>query len=114
MNEDMVFIPTNYTDAGKLFGLFALRNVLECAVLCLPLLLLCVGLSPFGLTGTILLCTAVTVPVGGFALAGIRDFSLFTFWRLVRRHRKNARILIYRGSTWIRKKSKPGSGNDWI
>ena len=38
--EPTVFIPTNYTDAGKLLGMFEIRNVIECFVLCIPLTLL--------------------------------------------------------------------------
>lgn len=103
MNEDIVFIPTNFTDAGKILGLFAVRNVIECAALCIPVLLSAVILSPFGLTGTIILCAALIVPAGGFTLIGIRDYSLFTFLRIHHRYRKNKRILVYRGSQWLKK-----------
>ena len=51
--EPSIFIPTNYTDAGKLFGMFEIRNVIECVILCIPLVLLTILLSPFGITGTI-------------------------------------------------------------
>ena len=53
--EPTVFIPTNFTDAGKLFGMFEIRNVVECFILCVPIALLAILLSPFGLTGTIVL-----------------------------------------------------------
>ena len=101
--EPTVFIPTNYTDAGKLFGMFEIRNVIECAILCIPLGLLTVFLSPFGLTGTIILVTVLLVTVGGFALIGVQDHSLFTFMRIYRRYRKNKRIITYRGTQWIKK-----------
>ena len=32
------YIPANFTDAGRLFGLFEIRNALEAAVLSVPLL----------------------------------------------------------------------------
>lgn len=103
---DIVYIPNNYTDAGKLFGMFPIRNVVECAALCLPLTALVFLLSPFSLTPTLILCLVLVIPIGGFALIGVRDDSLLTFIRLYLRWRKNRRILIYRGSQWIRKKRK--------
>ena len=103
--EPTVFIPTNYTDAGKLLGLFEIRNVIECFILCVPLALLTIWLSPFGLTGTIILVTAPVIAVGGFALIGVQDLSLFTFLRIYTRYRKNKRILTYRGTQWIKRKA---------
>ena len=103
--EPTVFIPTNYTDAGKLLGLFEIRNVIECLILCVPLALLTVWLSPFGLTGTIILVTVPVIAVGGFALIGVQDLSLFTFLRIYTRYRKNKRILIYRGTQWTKRKA---------
>lgn len=103
--EPTVFIPTNYTDAGKLLGLFEIRNVIECFILCVPLVLLTVWLSPFGLTGTIILVTVPVIAVGGFALIGVQDLSLFTFLRIYTRYRKNKRILTYRGTQWIKRKA---------
>ena len=84
--------------------MFELRNVAEALILCLPLLLITLLLSPFGLTGTLILATVFVVAIGGFALIGIHDYSLLTFVRLHRRWRKNKRILIYRGSQWVNKK----------
>ena len=93
MNEQTVFIPTNFTDAGRLLGMFEIRNVIECAILGIPILLFLMTISPFGLMGTIILCSAVLIPIGGFALSGIQDYSLLTFLRLHRRFKKNKRIL---------------------
>ena len=98
---DTVYIPTNYTDAGKLLGAFALRHVAESAAICLPLAALVFLLCPLGLTGKIIVCAVLVVPAGGFALLGVQDNSLLTFARLYHRWRKNRRILIYRGSQWI-------------
>lgn len=103
--EPTVFIPTNYTDAGKLLGLFEIRNVIECFILCVPLALLTIWLSPFGLTGTIILVTVPVIAVGGFALIGVQDHSLFTFLRIYTRYGKNKRILTYRGTQWIKRKA---------
>ena len=103
---DTVYIPTNYTDAGKLLGAFALRHVAECAAICLPLAALVFLLCPLGLTGKIIVCAVLVVPAGGFALLGVQDNSLLTFARLYRRWRKNRRILIYRGSQWVNQKPK--------
>lgn len=102
---DTVYIPTNYTDAGKLLGTFEIRHVAECAAICLPLAALAF-LCPFGLTGKIITCAVLVVPTGGFALIGVHDNSLLTFARLYRRWRKNRRILTYRGSQWIHASAK--------
>lgn len=88
--------------------MFEIRNVAEALILCVPLVLLTVLASPFGLTGTLITATALTVLVGGFALIGVHDYSLLTFARLHYRWRKNRRILTYRGSQWINAK-KPKS-----
>ena len=112
LRMDTVYIPSNYTDAGKLLGAFALRQVAECAAICLPLAAMVFLLCPLGLTGKIIVCAVLVVPAGGFALFGIQDYSLLTFVRLYRRWRKNRRILIYRGTQWIhanQKKNKKGS-----
>lgn len=33
MDSETYYIPVNYTDAGKLFGLFEIRNAIESVVL---------------------------------------------------------------------------------
>ena len=106
MENTTVYIPKNFTDSGKILGMFNLRNVAEAIILCLPLLLIITLISPFGLTGTLILATVFVVSVGGFALIGIHDYSLLPFVRLPRRWRKNKRILIYRGSQWVNVKKK--------
>lgn len=100
--EPTVFIPTNYTDAGKLFGMFEIRNVIETVMLCIPLTLFAIMLSPFGLTGTVILITVAVVTVGGFTLIGVQDYSLFTFLRIYNRYRKNRRLITYRGTKWLK------------
>ena len=40
-NEDTYFIPANFTDAGRVFGMFELRNCIEAVVLAAPTLGLC-------------------------------------------------------------------------
>ena len=74
--ESIVYIPRNYTDAGRIFGMF-------------------------GLTATIIICMVFVIPIGGFSLIGIHDYSLLTFIRLYIRWRKSRRILVYRGIKWI-------------
>ena len=95
------YIPTNFTDAGKLLGMFETRNAVECILLCVPLALAAISLSPFGLTGTIVMALCVLIPTGGFALIGVQDHSLFTFLRIYRLFRKSKGIRTYRGITWI-------------
>lgn len=99
--DNFTIIPTNYSDAGKLFGMFAIRNTAECICICAPLLMLLLLLSPFGLTGTVILTASVVVPVGGFTLMGIRDDSLFRFIRCYRRYRRYRHIYLYKGGAYL-------------
>ena len=41
MNYEVYHIPTNFTDAGRVMGLFELRNLVEAVLLTLPALYLC-------------------------------------------------------------------------
>ena len=36
MEEITVVIPVNFTDAGRLFGLFEIRNAVEAVLICVP------------------------------------------------------------------------------
>ena len=38
MNYESYYIPTNFTDAGRIFGLFEIRNMVEAVILTLPAL----------------------------------------------------------------------------
>ena len=79
MNEETYYIPNNFTDAGRVFGLFEIRNFIEALILTLPLLLLCFKLLPFELSVKLVIALSVAVPIGGFALIGIDGDSL-TRW----------------------------------
>ena len=95
MNEqDIYYIPVNFTDAGRVLGLFELRNCLEAVVLAVPTVGLCTliaNLTPFSLTVKLIISLCLLVPVCGFALVGIRDESLsrllvtYFNWRTSRR-----------------------------
>lgn len=106
--DQIVYIPTNYTDAGKILGMFEIRNVVESMILCVPLTLLIFFLSPFAITTTIIIVTVLVVPLGGFALFGIQEHSFFAFLSIYSKWYKNKRILTYRGSKWINEKIKSG------
>lgn len=106
MNNTIVYIPNNYTESGRIFGMFEMRNVAESLILCIPLVLLTILLSPFGLMGTLIIATVLVVSVGGLALIGIHDYSLITFVRIHRHWRRNRRILTYRGTKWINTNKK--------
>ena len=47
MDSETYYIPVNYTDAGKLFGLFEIRNAIEAVVLGLPVLALRHSIAPY-------------------------------------------------------------------
>ena len=44
--ENEYIIPANYTDAGKLLGAFEIRSAAEAILLCVPLALILLKLSP--------------------------------------------------------------------
>lgn len=97
MNYESYFIPSNFTDAGRVFGLFEVRNVVETVILTIPLIYLCFALLPFVLTTKIIITLSVAVPVGGFGLIGIGGDSLTRWlksWWVWRRQR---RLMFYRG-----------------
>ena len=50
MNYEVYHIPTNFTDAGRVMGLFELRNLVEAVVLTTPVLYLCIVFLPFALS----------------------------------------------------------------
>jgi predicted alpha/beta hydrolase len=96
MNETY-FIPANFTDAGRLFGLFEIRNVIEAVILGLPVLFLSFTLLPFVLTTRIIATMILFIPSVGFALIGIGDDSLSRYVRAWWRWKRGKRILNYRG-----------------
>ena len=96
MNETY-YIPTNFTDAGRVMGLFEIRNMVEAVLLSLPILYFCMVLIPWSLTPKIIATLTVLVPVGGFALIGISDDSLTRWLGCWWRWRRNRRRIFYRG-----------------
>lgn len=97
MNEETYYIPNNFTDAGRVFGLFEIRNLIEALVFTLPLLLLCFKLLPFELSVKLVVALAVAVPIGGFTLIGIGDDSLTRWLGCWWRWRRARRRIYYRG-----------------
>lgn len=91
------YIPANFEDSGKLLGIFAIRNVIEAAILSLPIAYIVFAFVPLSLTWKIILAAVLIIPIGGFALIGINDDPLSVFVRSVRRWAKNRKIIEYRG-----------------
>jgi hypothetical protein len=91
-------IPANFTDAGKLFGLFNIRNAIEALVLAAPPIYLSLRFLPFSLTTNIVIALILGIPLGGFALIGIRDDCLTRFLLMWWRWRRNRGVITYRGS----------------
>ena len=97
MEYEVYHIPSNYTNAGRIMGLFEIRNVVETALIVLPVLALCLYLLPLTITPKIIMTLTVIVPLGGFSLIGINDDSL-TRWLSSWWHwRKSRRTMAYRG-----------------
>ncbi len=97
MSNETYYIPTNFTDAGRVMGLFEIRNLIEAVLLTLPILYLCLAFVPLSLTPKIIVTLTVLVPVGGFGLIGISDDSLTRWLSSWWRWRKGRRMITYRG-----------------
>ena len=97
MNYEIYHIPTNFTDAGRVMGLFELRNLVETVILTVPVLYLCIAFLPFALTTKIIVTLTVVVPLGGFGLIGINDDSMTRWLGRWWRWRRGRRIILCRG-----------------
>lgn len=97
MSYETYHIPVNFTDAGKLFGVFEIRNAVETMLLCVPVLLLCLALLPLTLMPKIIVTLSLLVPLGGFALIGIGGDSLSRWLKAWMQWKKQRRMLFYRG-----------------
>ena len=99
MNYEVYHIPTNFTDAGRIMGLFELRNLIEAAILTIPVLYLCIAFLPFKLTTKIIVTLMVIVPLGG--LIGISDDSMTRWLGSWWRWRRRRRIILFRGEVRV-------------
>ena len=97
MNYEVYHIPTNFTDAGRVKGLFELRNLVEAVVLTIPVLYLCIAFLPFALSTKIMVTLVVIVPVGGFGLIGVNDDSMTRWVKDWWWWRSRRRIILFRG-----------------
>lgn len=61
MNYEVYHIPTNFTDAGRVMGLFELRNLVEAVILTVPVLYLCIAFFPFDLSTKIMVTLVIVV-----------------------------------------------------
>ena len=97
MSYESYVIPTNFTDAGRVFGIFETRNLIEAVLFTLPLVYFSLVLLPFGLTAKIIVTLSLAVPISGFGLIGIGGDCLTRWlkcWWIWRKHR---RLMFYRG-----------------
>lgn len=97
MNYETYYIPANYTDAGKILGIFEIRNLVEAVIVGVPLFFACIAYLPFALTMKIVVTLIIFVPVAGVALIGISDDSLSRYLKARWSWKRNKRILTYRG-----------------
>ena len=75
MNYEVYHIPTNFTDAGRVMGLFELLD----------------------LTPKIIVTLTIIVPLGGFGLIGISDDSMTRWLGSWWKWRRSRRIILFRG-----------------
>lgn len=101
MNYEIYYIPTNFTDAGKVMGLFEIRNLVEAVLLSLPVLYLCIVLLPLALTPKIIVTMSLVVPIAGFGLIGISGDSLTRWFASWWRWRRGRRMIYFRGEVKV-------------
>ena len=70
MEPQTVNIPANFTDAGRILGLFNIRNTVEMLIFTVPIAFIFFACFPFGLTVKIIAIAVVIVPIAGFSLNG--------------------------------------------
>jgi len=97
MNYETYYIPANYTDAGRILGIFEIRNMVEAVLLGVPLLAACLRLLPFDLATRVVVALVLFVPVAGTALMGISGDSLSRHLKSWIGWRRARRVLTYRG-----------------
>ena len=97
MNYEIYHIPTNFTDAGRVMGLFEIRNLIEAVLLTLPVLYLCIAYLPFEVTTKIIVTLIIIVPLGAFGLIGINDDRMTRWLGIWLRGRRGRRIILFRG-----------------
>ena len=97
MPYETYHIPVNFTDAGRLFGMFEMRNAIETVLVSVPILFLCIVFLPLSLMPKIIVTMVLLVPIGGFALIGINGDSLSRWLTCWWRWRKQRRMMFYRG-----------------
>ena len=97
MSYETYHIPVNFTDAGRLFGLFEIRNAIEAVLFSVSVLFFCLCFLPLSLTPRIMVTLVILVPLGGFALIGINGDSLTRWLSSWWRWRKQRRMIYYRG-----------------
>lgn len=97
MESETYYIPANYTDAGKLFGLFEIRNAIEAVLVGLPVLAFCVTCLPLAITAKIVVSLFLLVPTVGFALIGLKDDSLTRYLHTWWTWRNKRRVMTFRG-----------------
>ena len=97
MNREIYYIPTNFTDAGRVMGLFEIRNLIETILMSPPILYLCIAYLPLSLTPKIFVTLSIVVPVAGFGIIGISDDSLTRWLSSWCRWRRARRRILYRG-----------------
>ncbi len=97
MSYEIYHIPVNFTDAGRLFGLFEIRNAIETILLSVPILFCCIAFLPLAWMPKLIVTMVILVPIGGFALIGINGDSLTRWLSCWWRWRKLRRMIFYRG-----------------
>ncbi len=97
MSYEVYHIPTNFTDAGRVMGVFEVRNLVEAVLLTLPVLYLSIVFLPLSLMPKIVVTLLIVAPLGGFGLVGISDESLTRWVGIWWRWRRHRRLITFRG-----------------
>ena len=103
------YIPSNFTDSGKVFqGMFEVRNVIEAGILVVILGYTIWNLLPFQNATKIILLAAIVLPTGILALVGYQGDCLSKIAKSIFTFFKNKRKLRYRRIKNVEKASLRG------
>ena len=95
MEEDVYIIPHNYTDNGKILGMFEKESAYLAIAWVVPMTLLEFNFLPFSVDIKIFVLILGVIPPAIFALIGIGGETLISFVKCVHRFYSRARIYFY-------------------
>ncbi len=92
--EETYIIPHNYTDNGKILGMFEKQSVVTAALWCIPMSFIVFKL-PLSTDYKIFVFMFLVIPPTIFALVGIGSETLVDFVKFILRFMKRSKVYTY-------------------